>query len=78
MEKLKLNTISIVYFESLKFSSGLLMTQDVLRVMELASSTDLELQSNMDAAAECGAKGQLNQLVNSNKNIVVFNILRWC
>jgi len=54
------------------------MTQDVLRVMELASSTDLELQSNMDAAAECGAKGQLNQLVNSNKNIVVFYILRWC
>jgi hypothetical protein len=34
------------------------MTQDFLRVMELASSTDLELQSNMDAAAECGAKSQ--------------------
>jgi hypothetical protein len=37
--------------------SGLLMTQDALRVMELASNTDLELQSNMDAVVECGASG---------------------
>jgi hypothetical protein len=39
--------------------SGFVMTQDVLRVMELASNTDLELQSNMDAVVECGATGSL-------------------
>jgi hypothetical protein len=36
----------------------LTLTPDVLRIMEEASSTDLELQKNMATVDECGNAGQ--------------------